>query len=61
MDPTTILVRFPDTQRVAMARAVLDIYGRAASGLIAKGLAFSAFFAAIPMTLLVLARPAGRR
>ncbi len=34
--------------------AVLDIYGRAAGGLLANGLAFSALFAAIPTTLLVL-------
>lgn len=33
---------------------VLDIYGRAAGGLLANGLAFSALFAAIPTTLLVL-------
>ncbi|MEO8438502.1 MAG: YihY/virulence factor BrkB family protein [Chloroflexota bacterium] len=33
---------------------VLDIYGRAAGGLLANGLAFAALFAAIPTTLLVL-------
>ncbi|MEP6638564.1 MAG: YihY/virulence factor BrkB family protein [Chloroflexota bacterium] len=35
-------------------RRVLDIYGRAAGGLLANGLAFAALFAAIPTTLLVL-------
>jgi membrane protein len=33
---------------------VLDIYGHAAGGLLANGLSFSALFAAIPTTLLVL-------
>jgi membrane protein len=33
---------------------VLDIYGAAAGGLLANGLAFSSLFAAIPTTLLVL-------
>lgn len=41
-------------RRVAGVRAVLDIYGRAAGGLLANGLAFSALFAAIPLTLLLL-------
>lgn len=54
MDPTTILGRFLDAPRVARVRAVLDIYGRAAGSLLAKGLAFSALFAAIPTTLIVL-------
>ena len=54
MDPTAILVRFLDAPRVARVRAVLDTYGRAAGGLLANGLAFSALFAAIPTTLLVL-------
>ena len=33
---------------------VLDIYGHAAGGLLANGLAFSALFASIPAALLVL-------
>ena len=33
---------------------VLDIYGHAAGGLLANGLAFAALFAAIPTTLLML-------
>jgi YihY family inner membrane protein len=37
-----------------MIRQVLDIYGRAAGGLLANGLAFAALFASIPATLLVL-------
>jgi membrane protein len=39
---------------VVGVRRGLDIYGRAAGGLLANGLAFSALFAAIPITLLVL-------
>ncbi len=39
---------------VALLRIVLDTYGRAAGGLLANGLAFSALFAAVPSTLLVL-------
>ena len=48
MDVTAILARFLDEPRVARVRAVLDTYGRAAGGLLANGLAFSALFAAIP-------------
>ena len=40
--------------QVAHIMAVLDVYGRAAGGLLSNGLAFSALFAAIPTTLLVL-------
>jgi membrane protein len=54
MDATAVLTRILDEPRVARVRAVLDIYGRAAGGLLANGLAFSALFAAIPTTLLVL-------
>lgn len=39
---------------VRVLRTVLDVYGRAAGGLLANGLAFSALFAAAPSTLLVL-------
>jgi len=54
MDPVAILARFLDRPKVAAIRRVLDIYGRAAGGLLANGLAFSALFAAIPIALLVL-------
>jgi len=54
MDTTAILARFLDEPRVARVRTVLDIYGHAAGGLLANGLAFSTLFAAIPTTLLVL-------
>jgi YihY family inner membrane protein len=54
MDPTTILARVLDEPRVARVRAVMDIYGHAAGGLLANGLAFSSLFAAIPTTLVVL-------
>ena len=49
-----LLGRFLDVPQVARVRAVLDIYGAAAGGLLANGLAFSSLFAAIPTTLLVL-------
>ena len=53
IDPQAILGRILDRPRVAHVMAVLDTYGRAAGGLLANGLAFSALFAAIPTTLLV--------
>jgi YihY family inner membrane protein len=54
MDPAAILSRVLDRPQVAKVMRVLDIYGRAAGGLLANGLAFAALFAAIPTTLLVL-------
>jgi membrane protein len=54
MSVLAILGRFLDRPKVAMIRRVLDIYGRAAGGLLANGLAFAALFASIPATLLVL-------
>ena len=54
MDPAAILARVLSQPQVAKVMRVLDIYGRAAGGLLANGLAFSALFAAIPTTLLVL-------
>lgn len=54
MDATAILARFLDEPRVARVRNVLDIYGRAAGGLLANGLAFATLFAVIPTMLLVL-------
>ena len=48
MDPGAILERFLERPRVALVRAVLDIYGQAAGGLLANGLAFAALFATIP-------------
>ncbi len=54
MDFASILARILDRPRVVGVRRGLDIYGRAAGGLLANGLAFSALFAAIPTTLLVL-------
>jgi len=54
MDPAAILSRVLDRPRVAKVMRVLDIYGHAAGGLLANGLSFSALFAAIPTTLLVL-------
>ena len=54
MEVTAILARVLDEPRVARVRAVLDTFGAAAGGLLANGLAFSALFAAVPTTLLVL-------
>ena len=54
MDPVAILAHVLDRPRVVGVRRGLEIYGRAAGGLLANGLAFSALFAAIPTTLLVL-------
>jgi membrane protein len=54
MDPAAILARVLDQPKVAKVMRVLDIYGHAAGGLLANGLAFAALFAAIPTTLLVL-------
>jgi membrane protein len=54
MDPAAILSRVMDRPQVAKVMRVLDIYGHAAGGLLANGLSFSALFAAIPTTLLVL-------
>ncbi len=54
MDPRAILGRVLQVPQVAAARAPLDVYGRAAGGLLARGLAFSALFALIPTLLLVL-------
>jgi membrane protein len=54
MDPAAILSRVLDRPQVARVMRVLDVYGRAAGGLLANGLAFAALFAAIPITLLVL-------
>jgi membrane protein len=54
MDLRAILARILDAPHVAAVRAPLDVYGRAAGGLLARGLAFAALFAAIPTLLLVL-------
>jgi membrane protein len=54
IDPEAILGRVLAQRQVARVMAVLDVYGRAAGGLLANGLAFSALFAAIPTALLVL-------
>lgn len=54
MGPAAILERFLDRPRVALLRAVLDVYGRAPGGLLANGLAFAALFAAFPVALVTL-------
>jgi membrane protein len=54
MDLRAMLARFLDAPPIAAARAPFNIYGRASGGLLARGLAFGALFAAIPTLLLVL-------
>jgi membrane protein len=54
MDPRAILARILDQPQIGAVRAPLDVYGRAAGGLLARGLAFAALFAAVPTLLLVL-------
>ncbi len=54
MDVAKILAKVLDQPQVAKVMRVLDIYGHAAGGLLANGLAFSALFASIPAALLVL-------
>lgn len=54
MRPRAILAWILERPPVAVLRRVLDTYGRAAGGLLANGLAFSALFAAIPSALLVI-------
>jgi len=54
MDIRSFLAQVLERPRVVAIRAVFDAYGRAAGGLLANGLAFSALFAAIPTTLLAL-------
>jgi YihY family inner membrane protein len=55
VDLTKILEPVLDRPRIATVRAVLDTYGAAPGGLLASGLAFTALFAAVPTTLLLLA------
>ena len=54
MDPGAILERILGHPRIAYVMAVLDAYGRAAGGLLANGLAFTALFATIPIALVTL-------
>ena len=54
MDVAKVLAKVLDQPQVAKVMRVLDIYGHAAGGLLANGLAFSALFASIPAALLVI-------
>jgi membrane protein len=54
MDPAAILARFLDRPRIATARRVLEVYGKAPGGLLANGLAFTALFAIVPVALVTL-------
>jgi len=59
MDARALLARILERPPVVFVRSVMNVYGRAAGGLLANGLAFSALFAAIPTTLLVLGLAGG--
>ncbi len=60
MDPASVPRSVSSTCRGSRTtRAVLDTYGRAAGGLLANGLAFSALFAAIPTSCSSSGSPAG--
>jgi membrane protein len=54
MDIRSFLAQVLERPLVVAVRGIFDTYGRAAGGLLANGLAFSALFAAIPTVLLVL-------
>lgn len=54
MDAAAFVARILRRPGVVAARSVFGAYNQAAGGLLANGLAFSALFAAIPTTLLVL-------
>jgi uncharacterized BrkB/YihY/UPF0761 family membrane protein len=54
MELAPILAKVLERPQVARVMRVLDIYGHAAGGLLANGLAFVALFAAIPAALVVL-------
>jgi membrane protein len=54
MDPRATLARILDAPQIAAVQAPVRVYGRAAGGLLARGLAFSALFTAIPALLLLL-------
>lgn len=59
MDPGAILARILRLPPIAAGVVVMDVYGMAAGGLLANGLAYSALFATVPITL-VTAGLAGR-
>ena len=54
MDIRSFLAQVLERPLAVAVRGIFDAYGRAAGGLLANGLAFSALFAAIPTVLLVL-------
>lgn len=54
MDPGALVERILARPIVVYVRDVADIYGRAAGGLLANGLAFAALFAAVPTALVTL-------
>jgi YihY family inner membrane protein len=54
MDPRAIASRVLVSRPAVFGKSVLDVYGAAAGGLLANGLAYAALFAALPTTLLML-------
>jgi uncharacterized BrkB/YihY/UPF0761 family membrane protein len=54
MNLRALLARLLEEPQIAVVRAPFRVYGRAAGGLLARGLAFAALFTAIPTLLLVL-------
>ncbi|MBA2373409.1 MAG: YihY/virulence factor BrkB family protein [Chloroflexi bacterium] len=55
MDIGRIAASFIERPRVKYLRMIIDAYGSIGGGLLANGLAFSALFAAVPTSLLILA------
>ena len=54
MNPRSVLEGILASPKVDFAKAVLDVYGGVAGGLLANGLAYAALFASLPTVLLVL-------
>lgn len=54
MDPRAVVDRLLASPAVGFGKAVLDVYGAVAGGLLANGLAYAALFASLPTVLLVL-------
>jgi membrane protein len=54
VNPRALVDRALETPAVGFLKAVLDIYGGVAGGLLANGLAYTALFASLPTVLLLL-------
>lgn len=55
MDIGKLVASIAERPRIKYLRSVIDAYGSIGGGLLANGLAFSALFAAVPTSLLILA------